>query len=93
MFFLDCPEYNIRNAFWIGARRRIISDCYSPLEWKSNNGSTFPIQYSNWAQGEPNCGAGNSEACGSIDKTRDSKWNDIQCTRYACPLCEVMVHV
>lgn len=88
------PDNTLRtsNGFWIGARRWNTSDCTSPLEWTSNSDTTFPIEYNNWAPYEPNCGS-NSEACASINKWHNSKWNDLLCAWSACPLCEITIRI
>lgn len=92
---LDCTQENddhLGNAVWIGARRKNINDCSSPLEWISNVGATFPIKYSNWAPGEPSCGK-QKEACASINEHFGTiTWNDLECTWYTCPLCEVTIY-
>lgn len=99
--FLGCPRTQNRfpdnatdgvMAFWIGARRRNISDCNSTFEWTLNNRTTFPVQYSNWATGEPSC-AQQREACASLNKYTALKWNDLMCTWSACPFCELTINV
>jgi hypothetical protein len=79
------------SVVYTAGQRQNPSDCKSDFVWKFDGGETMPMEYTNWASGEPNC-ASNKEACHVYDRADYTKaghlWNDIDCSGAYCSLCE-----
>ena len=69
------------------------SDCHSPFYWKPFKTNNIPVQYTGWHAKEPNCHTV-GESCLEYVYANQSgnsfqfKWNDNECTRAVCMLCE-----
>jgi len=72
---------------WLSAQRQNINNCSSPFVWKPEPGKEFPMTYSNWSSGEPNC-KGDTEKCVHVSPGKAYGWNDVSCDITMCSLCQ-----
>lgn len=86
-----------RYTWWIGAQR-IDPASNSPFVWKSRSpydyatdGFIQEMKYSNFEDGQPDFYRGWMESCLHMMSSRRFQWNDIECHKPNCFLCELEV--
>lgn len=75
-----------QKMLWTGGHRRN-SNCSEPFVWQLSPTQGEPLVYGNWIEQEPNCWSKN-EKCVHIRSSHTYRWNDVQCERKLCPICE-----
>lgn len=86
-----------RDSWGIGlwtAGQRVNPLQHTPFVWKMSLGDgqkfrTSYMSYSNWLRGEPDFD--NYESCLNIVTQRQFQWNDSQCSKLFCSICEIDV--
>jgi hypothetical protein len=80
-------------GYWTSGQRADRTQCGStPWVWKPYPGVSYPVTFTDWANGQPTCSWG-TEHCFhyGTDVFDNYKWNDLNCAWPACPLCELEV--
>src|SRR6218665_3580424 len=75
-------------TYWTSGQQLIKGNCRSPYVWRLPGGEVQAFDYTNWNQGEPNCGGNYWEYCVSVQVYINFRWDDIGCSAQTCPLCE-----
>jgi len=75
-------------AFYTSGQRIIANDCSTTFVWKPSPNTNIPLTYTDWANGEPNCDSG-SEGCIEYWANENNQWNDVDCSRAHCPICQL----
>lgn len=78
------------NMIWIGGQTKNSSQCGDPYVWKPLKGIDIPFNYTNWNRQYLDCFQG-AENCAQIATGLNYSWNDDNCARFSCAICELHV--